>query len=54
MIAKLIDILRAIALAVTAWIQGRKGREANAARKAVVKHDREALNRIIQERRDGK
>lgn len=51
MIAKLIDILRAIALAVTAWLQGRKGREANAVRKAVAEHDREAMNRILQKRR---
>ncbi len=51
MIAKLIDILRAIALAVTAWLQGRKGREANRVREAVAKHDHEELNRIIQERR---
>lgn len=51
MIAKLIDILRAIALAVTAWLQGRKGREASRARKAVATHDREELNCILQERR---
>lgn len=54
MIAKLIDILRAIALAVTTWLQGRKGREANRVRKAVAEHDREELNRILQERREGK
>lgn len=51
MLTKLIDILRAIALAVTAWLQGRKGREANRVRKAVATHDREALNRVLQERR---
>ena len=51
MITKLIDILRAIALAVTTWLQGCKGREANRVRKAVAEHDREELNRILQERR---
>lgn len=51
MIAKLLDILRAIALAVTAWLQGRKGREAKRVREAVAKHDKEELNRILQERR---
>ena len=51
LIAKLLDILRAIALAVTAWFQGRKGREANRVRKAVAEHNREELNQILQERR---
>lgn len=35
------------------WLAGRKEtRKRNEVRKAVVEHDREALNRIIQERRD--
>lgn len=37
------------------WLAGRKEtRKRNEVRKAVVEHDREAMNRIIQERRDGK
>lgn len=37
------------------WLAGRKeSRKRDAARKAVAKHDREALNRILQERRDSK
>ena len=51
MLTKILDILRAVALAVTAWLQGRRKREANAGRKAVAEHDREALNTILQERR---
>lgn len=34
------------------WLAGRKeSRKRNDVRKAVAEHDREALNRIIQERR---
>lgn len=51
MLTKILDILRAVALAVTAWLQGRRKREANAVRKAVAEHDKDALNAIIQERR---
>lgn len=51
MIGKLLDILHAVALAVTAWLKGRDRRAANRVREAVVNHDREKLNAIIQERR---
>ena len=50
MLTKILDILRAVALAVTAWLQGRRKREANAVRKAVTTHDRKLMNEIIQER----
>lgn len=37
------------------WFAGRKeSRKRDDVRKDVVEHDREALNRILQERRDGK
>lgn len=49
---KLIDILHALCLALAAWLRGRRRREANDVRRAVATHDREALNRIIQSRRD--
>lgn len=32
----------------------KRDRERNAVRKAVAEHDRKALNRILQERRDGR
>lgn len=35
------------------WLAGRKeSRKRDEVRKAVVEHDREAMNRIIQDRRD--
>lgn len=37
------------------WFAGRKeSRKRDDVRKAVVEHNREALNRILQERREGK
>lgn len=48
---KLLDILHALCLALTAWLQDRRKRAANQTRAAVANHDKEALNRIIQERR---
>lgn len=49
---KLIDILHALCLALAAWLRGRRRREANDVRRAVAGHDREAMNRILQGRRD--
>ena len=39
---KLLDILHALCLALAAWLQGRRKR---------ANHDKETLNRIIQERK---
>lgn len=37
------------------WLAGRKeARKRDTIRKAVAEHDREAMNRIIQERRNGR
>lgn len=37
------------------WFAGRKeSRKRDTIRKAVAEHDREAMNRILQERREGK
>ena len=48
---KLLDILHALCLALAAWLQGRRKRAANQTRHAVANHDKETLNRIIQERK---
>lgn len=48
---KLLDILHALCLALAAWLQGRRKRQANRARRAVAEHDKEDLNAILQERR---
>lgn len=49
---KVIEILHALCLALAAWLRGRRRREANDARRAVAEHDAEAMNRILQGRRD--
>ena len=35
---KLLDILHALCLALAAWLQGRRNRRANQARRAVAEH----------------
>lgn len=47
-LTKLFSVLEKL----VAWWTGRKrAREANRVRKAIATHDREAMNRILQERR---
>lgn len=52
----MIDLLRKLLDLVLRFFDWRrrtaKARDRNAARKAVAEHDREAMNRLIQERRD--
>ena len=49
----LITKLIAIAERLIGWLAGRKeARKRNAARQAIAEHDANALNRLLQERRD--
>ena len=51
----LITKLIAIAERLIGWFTGcKEARKRDDVRKAVAEHDREAMNRILQERRDGK
>lgn len=51
----MIDLLKKVLALVLRFLDWRretaKSRERNEVRKAVVEHDREAMNRILQERR---
>lgn len=54
----MIDLLKKVLALVIRFLDWRRdtkqARERNEVRKAVAEHDREAMNRILQERREGK
>lgn len=53
MIALLKQVLTLVLELLPAWRKMRERREAEAKARAVAEHDREALNRIIEEKRNG-
>ena len=54
----MIDLLKKLLDLVLRFIDWRRGtakaRDRNAVRKAVAEHDREAMNELLQKRRDGR